>query len=389
MSTRISESYKLDEGIWRRGRNRILGLALLSWTACAAGAAGGGAQFGFSYLTGFLFAVTIALGGLFFVMLQHLTGSVWSVTMRRVMERIMATLPVAAVLFLPVAFGAPGLYVWVREAAELGDKRVYLTQNWFLIRAALYFALWSLWAIRLYRMSLAEDRGKRGGRPGAWSAPGMVMLTVTITMAATDWLMSLEPRWTSTMFGVYVFSGAAVVFVAALILVLLAFRGAGLLRESVTLEHYHDLGKWLFAFTVFWAYIAFCQYLLIWYANIPEETVWFRERLQGGWQPVGLLLVAGHFLAPFFVLISRAAKRNLRVLGAAAAWMLLMHYAELYWLVMPVLHHGGPAFHWLDLAALLAPASTLALMFWWGFRTHALVPVGDWRLERALDFKNV
>ena len=217
----------------------------------------------------------------------------------------------------------------------------------------------------------------------------MIMLTVTVAMASFDWLMSLDPHWYSTMFGVYVYSGAALAFIAALILILLAFRGADVLRYSVNHEHYHDLGKWLFALTVFWAYIAFSQYMLIWYANLPEETAWFRDRLVGSWRGVSMLLVVGHFLVPFFVLISRAAKRKLGLLAAAAAWVLFMQYTDLYWIAMPIFSKRGVTPHWIDLAALAAVGGTFALAFWSRLRAHPLAPVNDIRFEKALEFTNV
>ena len=191
------------------------------------------------------------------------------------------------------------------------------------------------------------------------------------------------------MFGVYIYSGAALAFIAALILILLGFRRAGVLRASVNYEHYHDLGKWLFALTAFWAYIAFSQYMLIWYANLPEETAWFRDRSVGTWRFVSLLLVVGHFLVPFFVLVSRAAKRNLILLGATAAWVIFMQYADLYWIVMPVFSKKGLTPSWIDLAALAAVAGTFALAFWWRLNRHPIAPVGDIRFEKALEFTNV
>ena len=175
---------------------------------------------------------------------------------------------------------------------------------------------------------------------------------VTVTMASVDWLMSLDPHWYSTIFGVYVFSGGALAFVAALTLILLALRRAGVLAAAVTVEHYHDLGKWLFALTVFWAYIAFSQYMLIWYANLPEETIWFKHRLEGNWIWVSGTLLVGRFMLPFMALLSRAAKRNLKVLGFMSVWMLAMHYLDLYWMVMPTLHRHGFHLHWLDAATL-------------------------------------
>ncbi len=387
----VLESYQLDEHLWKKGRSVIAAIAVTGWVACAAGYALSPERFFSSYLVAFAFWTTLAIGALFFVMLQHLTGAAWSVTMRRMAENAMGAMPVAALLFIPVALGIPYLYEWSHPGVVNAQKAEYLNPQFFLIRAAIYFGIWSLWALKLYRNSKRQDAS---GDPAIthssarWSAAGMVVLTITTCLAGFDWLMSLTPHWYSTMFGIYIYSGAGLGFVAALTVILLAFRRADVLRYSVNHEHYHDLGKWMFALTVFWAYIAFCQYLLIWYANIPEETVWYRDRLVGSWRWVAALLLVGHFFAPFLVLISRAAKRRLKVLGAAAAGLLAMHYLDLYWIAMPVFSKNGASPHWLDLATLTATGGTIAFAFWLRLRRSALAPVGDVRFEKALEFEN-
>ena len=390
----LLDSYTIDDRLWRRGRNVLAPIAAGGWAACAVALRLDPTRFHASYLVAYAFFLTLALGALFFVMLQHLTGAAWSVTMRRMAENVMVLIPLGALLFLPIAFGLPSLYEWARPEAVAADpilqgKAAFLNSRFFLLRTAFYFALWSLWAWKLYRNSVRGTGLRACQSSQRWSAPGMIMLTVTVAMASFDWLMSLDPHWYSTMFGVYVYSGAALAFIAALILILLAFRSADVLRYSVNHEHYHDLGKWLFALTVFWAYIAFSQYMLIWYANLPEETAWFRDRLVGSWRGVSMLLVVGHFLVPFFVLISRAAKRKLGLLAAAAAWVLFMQYTDLYWIAMPIFSKSGVTPHWIDLAALAAVGGTFALAFWWRLRAHPLAPVDDIRFEKALEFTNV
>jgi hypothetical protein len=389
--------YTLPERLWSRGRNVLAGVAVAGWAGCALAWRADPVRGSAAYLVAYVFFVTLALGALFFVMMSHLTGSAWSVTMRRIAENVMVTIPAGAVLFLPIAFGLGSLYEWARPEAVASDpvlagKAAFLNPRFFVIRAAVYFAIWSFWAVKLYRGSVSQDREtslRKTRSAERWSAPGMLILTVTVALASFDWLMSLDPHWYSTMFGVYVYSGAGLSFFAVLTILLLALRGAGLLRQSVNQEHYHDLGKWLFGLTVFWAYIAFSQYMLIWYANLPEETVWFRDRLVGSWRPVAAVLVLGHFFAPFLVLISRAAKRRLGVLGAAAAWILLMHYTDLYWIVMPVFSKTGFAPSWFDAAALAAVGGTFGMVFWSRLRRHALAPTGDIRFERSLEFTNV
>jgi len=301
-------------------------------------------------------------------------------------------LPLAALLYVPLALGIPTLYEWARPEFQSSDpelrfKMVFFSPLFFLLRAVVYFLVWSVLSISLYRRSLAQDRD--GGldairKSVSWSAPGLVLLFITVTMAAVDWLMALEPHWYSTIFGIYVFAGGGLAFLAALILISMAFRRGGVLADSITVEHYHDLGKWLFVLVVFWAYIAFCQYMLIWYANMPEETVWFKHRLEGSWTWVSAALLFGNFILPFLLLIARGAKRNLRLLGSVSALILLMHYVDLHWMVMPTVHHQGFHLHWLDLATMTGVASAFGLVFWRLLRRHALVPIGDLRLKRSL-----
>ncbi|MGB9605874.1 MAG: hypothetical protein ACP5U2_05715 [Bryobacteraceae bacterium] len=394
----VLEDYLLEQSVWLRGRNRILLLALGGWVASLIGWIQQPARFAVAYLIAYLFFLTIALGGLFFVMVQHLSGAVWSLSSRRIAENVMGVLPAAALLFLPVALHLHHLYEWTHADVVAADpalqaKQPYLNPAFFLARATVYLLLWAALARLLRGWSVSQDRQSPAAwsarKAIRWSAVGLPLTVITVTVAAFDWVMSLEPHWYSTVFGIYVYSGGAVAFVAVLVLLLLGLRRIGLLAEQVHREHYHDYGKWLFGLLVFWAYIAFSQYMLIWYANLPEETQWFRARTQGGWLPWAVLLAAGHFLLPFFALVSRGAKRNLKWLAAVSAWMLAMHYLDLYWQISPAFQRGGPAWHWLDAATLLAVGSALALAFWRQLRNAPLVPVGDPRLPRSLEFHNV
>lgn len=391
-----SETYFLSPEAWSAVRNSLALVALVSWLALAAGYALDRQQFHFSYLTAFTFFVSVSLGALFFVMMQHLTGSAWSVTVRRLMENMMRAVPLAFLLVLPVFAGIHSLYEWSHESAAkdaiLSAKLGYLNEKWFMLRGLIAIGLWSVFALRLYTISRRQDDSgsiEYTKAAAKWSAPGTVVLFLTASMAAFDWIMSLEPHWFSTMFGVYFLAGGAVGFMAILIAVVLGLRSAGYLTQSVREDHYHDLGKWLFALTTFWAYVTFSQYMLIWYGNLPEETFWFHKRFQGSWAAFGPILVFGHFLVPFFTLLPRANKRNLKLLGFFAGWMMLMHYCDLYWQIMPVLHPKGVALHWMDAAAWLAVGSAYGLVFWQGLKEKPLVPVGDPRLEQCLAFHNV
>jgi hypothetical protein len=395
MTQHDSPAFLIAAPTWARVRNAFVFVALVSWLALAAGYSTDRAQFHYSYLIAFLYVVSIAAGALFFLMLQHLSGAVWSLTVRRLMEALAGAAPALALLFLPVAAGLHYTHDWSRASAAadpvLSQKAGYLNTGWWLIRSAVVILLWSVWGVALHRASRAQDSDGSNApirRALRWSAPGIVMIFVTAAMASFDWLMSLDPHWWSTMFGVYFLSGGAVGFMAALIAICLALRRAGYLVDAINIEHYHDLGKWLFALTVFWGYIAFSQYMLIWYGNLPEETVWYIKRLAGGWSGWRPFLVAAHFAVPFFLMLPRASKRSTAALAWFAAWMLLMHYLDLYWIVMPLLHPSGAAPHWLDFASLLAVSSTYLLVFWWTLRDKPMVPLKDPRLQRALAFHN-
>jgi hypothetical protein len=288
-----------------------------------------------AYLVSYCFYLSISLGALFFVALHHASRAGWSVCVRRVMEIVAANVLLMAVLFLPIllgaAFGGSSLYEWTDLAKVEGDhvlegKHVYLNLPFFLLRAVLYFGIWIALIWSLWRKSLRQDESgdvDLSMRMERVSYPALILFALTITFASFDWLMSLTPHWFSTAYGVYYFSGAVVGSLSAVILLLMALQATGRLTTTVTTEHYHELGKLLFAFIIFWGYIAFSQYMLIWYANIPEETEWYLPRQEGGWIAVSLILLFGHLLLPFFGLMSRHAKRRKAILGSWAVWMLM------------------------------------------------------------------
>jgi hypothetical protein len=351
-----------------------------------------------AYLTAYLFALSIALGGLFFVLLHHATRAGWSTVVRRLAEHLAATLPLFALLFLPIAFGLGELFPWVDP--EPGDellaaKAGYLNTGFVLVRAAICLGAWSLLAWWFRRRSLAQDESRDPAvtrRLQSLAAPGIIVFGITLTVAAFDWIMSLDPYWYSTIFGVYFFAGSTVAVLATLILIALALGGwspEGALGGTVTPEHFHDLGKLLFAFVVFWAYIAFSQFMLIWYGNIPEETLWYAHRIGPGWEGVTIALAVGHFGVPFLFLLSRAVKRRAPTLIAGAVWLLAMHYLDLYWLVMPSFDPHGVHPHALDLLTLVGMVGLLAGTLGLLMRRRALVPLGDPRLPESLSFENV
>ena len=370
--------------------------ALLGTVACAILGPANPKQFFFSWLVSFLFFLSLALGALFFVLIQYAAQGGWGIVLRRIGETTFATLPVMAALFLPVFRPARSLRVGPPGAAEhdalLRWKAPYLNMPFFLIRAALFFGIWSFIAILYYRGSRGQDvTGDPGvsARLRRFAGPAIIVLALTQTFASVDWIMSLTPHWYSTMFGVYFFAGSFVGFIALLSVVAPAMRRAGLLDTVISPEHLHDIGKFLFAFTAFWTYIAFSQFFLMWYANLPEETTWYQARMEGSWMTVSLFLMAGHFVAPFFYLMGRAVKRKGATLASGGAWLLAMHFVDLYWQVMPTLHPEGLSPSLLDVAALVAVGGCFVAAASWLMRRQALVPLRDPRLAESLAFENV
>ncbi len=353
-------------------------------------------QFFHSYLVSFMFWVTLGLGGLFLTLIHFLTHSVWSVVVRRIPETIMKTLPWMALFFVPLIFGLHDLFHWthadaVSHDAILQKKVGYLNTPFFLIRAVIYFVVWYGLARVIHKISLEQDQGNIGNiyhRLRRVAAPGMFLFAFTLTFAAFDWLMSLDAHWYSTIFGVYIFAGAYLTIVAFITLFLMFIQSRGVLKEEISIEHYHDLGKLMFAFTVFWAYIAGSQYFLIWYGNIPEETVWFLHRWEGSWKPMSLFLIFAHFAVPFLVLIFRASKRNKTVLLSMAILIIVMQFMDLYWIVMPTLHHHGVHFSWMDITTWLGIGGVFFYLFWKEFTSHPIVPVKDENLQKSITFIN-
>ena len=391
------DNYQLSEAKWRYGRNALLMVALVSWALLAAGYFADATRFFESYLVAFCFAAFTLLGCMFFVFVQYLTGSAWSVTLRRFMENMMVSIPAGLLLFIPIAAGATHLYSWSNTHLATTDaiihgKAAYLNEKSFLIRTAIFFVLWTIWAYGVWHQSAKQDKTRSIQQTHAasrWSAPGLLVVMYAGSFASFDWVMSLNPHWYSTIFGLYCIAGGAGAFWAITTLIAQGFQAAGELKHSITKEHYHDLGKWMFALAVFWAYMAVSQYLLIWYANLPEETIFYRVRLHGGWTGLSVFLPVARFVIPFALLIGRAAKRNMNVLRLAALWIICVEFLDMYWLIMPNFYPEGPSLHWLDLAAIAGVISVFGLVFWSRFHKHPMVVVGDLRFEQGLHFHQV
>ncbi len=393
-----TNKYRLTE---RNKYGRIdLIAALIGIVICIVGYMSNSEQFNFAYLIAFTFWVSLALGALFFTMLQHLTTATWSITVRRISESITVTLPWLFILFIPVFLGLDDLYLWTHADAAsdplLLPKLGFLNVTFFTIRTTIYFTIWSALAIMLRRTSLAQDRGdseKYAAKMRTISAGGMVIYALTVSAAGFDWLMSLDPHWYSTIFGVYYFAGGFVGSLAMITGIALLLRYKGILKNEITPEHYHDLGKLMFGFIIFWAYIAFSQYLLQWYGNIPEETIWYLHRWDGvdgttEWKSVSLILLFGHFFLPFVILIFRNVKRNFVMMSIMSIWILVIHWIDIYWLVAPTIYHHAPHISWIDIGPTLAIGGIFGWIFWRNLTAEPIVPIGDSRLENSIKFVN-
>jgi hypothetical protein len=346
-------------------------------------------QFFHSYLVAFAFWFTMSIGALFLTLLHHLTSAVWTVVIRRLFETMMVILPWLMLFFIPVLFGMKDLFHWAHPELVAHDhlltlKSPYLNVPLFIVRALIFAGIWTLFSWLLYRNSIKNDET---GDPSfiqkakKISPLGIILFAFTLSFASFDWIMSLDAHWYSTIFGLYIFSGSTLSAYCVLTLLVIHFVKSGELKDYVTMEHFHDLGKLIFTFLVFWSYMAFSQYFLIWYANIPEETIWFSHRWVGSWKTVSVFLVVGHFVVPFFILIIRASKRNLNVLAIMAVWMLFMHYIDLYWLVMPTFHHENAHFSWMDLTTLLGIGGIVVWLIFSKLAKQSLVPINDPNLE--------
>ncbi len=349
-----------------------------------------------AYLVAYVFWVSIMLGALFLTLLHHVSNAVWSTVLRRITESLAMTVPVLAVLFIPLAGGIHNLYHWSHAEAVAADqllqaKSAYLNVPFFIIRSILYFIIWTVLALILYRTSLKQDQNYTSAQTRIFrtvSAPGIILFAITITFAAFDWLMSLDPHWYSTIFGLYIFAGSFLAALAFITLTGLFLRRKNLLRDVITIEHYHDLAKLMFSFTIFWGYMAFSQYFLIWYANIPEETIFFRHRWEGSWKYISLLLVFGQFLIPFLGLMTRAAKRSPTFLACISVWILLMHFFDLYWIVMPNFKVYEFYLSAIDLIIFLAIAGIFVSAFIYIYLKKALIPLNDPKLDASINLIN-
>ena len=375
---------------------RWLVIGVLAGIASAAGAFLSAQQFLRGYLIGYMLVLGFSLGSMALLMLGHLTGGNWWMIGRRVMEAAIGNLPLLTLLFVPIWLGRHGLYIWLDPAYvaahhSVAAKSGYLNDSFWTLRAVIYFAIWNLWAFALRSGSLKQDGDASPAvweKLKVWSAPGLLMFGLTITLASTDWIMSLDPAWYSTIFGMFFMISEMLSVMALMIVILCSLREFAPYDKVLGPDKLHDYGKLMLAFTMVWAYFSFSQWLIIWAGNLPEEITWYLDRIHGGWQIVALALVFLQFSLPFLLLLSRELKRDARTLVPVALLVLVMRYVDLYWLVAPNPFPGTSGaehhltYHWTYFAAPLALVSIWLGTFFWQLSKRPLLVVTEPMLPR-------
>ncbi|MGH1468164.1 MAG: molybdopterin oxidoreductase [Bdellovibrionales bacterium] len=344
-----------------------------------------------AYLMGFFFFTSMSLMSLFFLAIQHLTSARWSVNIRRVFEALTAFIPYAFILMIGMFVGAEHLYKWlnpeiVAHDALLQHKAPYLNQTFFIIRTVIIFIGWFLFSKVIVGNSLKQDLTKDDSlitRTVPYSIGFLVFFALSYSVFSVDFLMSLEPHWFSTIFGVYMFGGSMQAFLSASILLILFLNKKGLFNGMVTNDHLHDLGKFLLGFTMFWAYIAYSQYMLIWYANMPEETMFFMHRSVGEWGMVSLVMMFIKFIIPFLLLLPRWAKRTPKYLGTICVVLIGTQFLDLFWLIYPNFDEHHAKFSILDISVLCGFMGIFLFSMFRFLSKNNLVPVGDPRVTES------
>lgn len=348
----------------------------------------------FDYLWMYMFLVSIGVGSLALVSLEYLVGATWSTPFRRITEFLASIIPVLVILVIPLLFGMHDLFHWDSKEALHADpilqsKSAYLNTNFFLIRVGIVFVIWLVFFFLFIRNSQKQDITKDPAltrQSIKFSAIFSILFILTISLTAIDWMMSLEYHWYSTMFGVYYFAGTVVCAFAASTYCSVMLNENGYLDKRIRNNNYYSFGTLMFGFNIFWAYIAFSQYMLIWYADIPEETFWVIMRMKGSWAYYSIGLVFVHFIIPFLILLPRSVKVNPKLLIIMSVWMLGAHAYDLYWLIMPTYYTQGFYFGWSELGVVMLGVGVVISVFRFRASKSNLIPVGDPKLESGLNF---
>ncbi len=372
---------------WRNGA-AVVGAAGAVLTAVGMVAVSAN-QFYRSYLWSYIFVLGLSLGPMAWLMLQYVTGGAWGAIIRRPAEAAARTLPLVAAMFLPIVIGMNNLYSWmpVHHRALPAHQAQWLTPGFIVARAGVYFAGWLVLGWLFNRWSADEDRGGVAAarrKLGRLAGPGLVFWGLAVSFLSIDWILSVKPEWFSTMFPLLTIVGQALTAMAFLValLVLLSFRKP--MSDVLTPRHLHDLGKFLLALVMVWAYFSFSQFLIIWAGNLPEEIPWYAVRLNHGWEAVALLLVIGHFALPFALLLSRDLKRNFKLLAGIAGFILLMRLVDLYWQISPYFRSGGFGVSWLDFTAPVGLVGIWLAYFLTQLEKRPLIAPNEPELEEVL-----
>lgn len=346
------------------------------------------------YLIALLFWQGLALGALAIFMLHNLVGGAWGFVIRRMLEAAVSTIPLVALLFIPVLFSLDELYIWthhdhVEHDPLLQHKSPYLNVQFFLIRFAIYFAVWIILAGLLRRWSGAMDRGDQPSslrKMQFLSGVGLVIYGLTVTFSSVDWVMSITPHWTSQIFGMIFMVAQALTALAFSTFMAARFVKRRLIAGTHLTDSFNDLGNLLFAFVMLWTYLMMSQFLIIWSANLPEEIPWYILRTQGTWGVMSVALIVFHFALPILLLLLRSVKRDLRVLSLIAGYLALIGFADVTYMVSPALDGHGPPFHWIALAAWVGIGGAWILVFSISLGQRALIPIGDPRLPEGIEW---
>ncbi len=360
-------------------------------------------RFSHSYLVAFAWTMTFGAGALWWVTIQNIVNSHWSTVLRRLAELIASNVWVLALLSLPITLplilGKPIMYIWadpnLMVGEELAHKVSYLNPKFFAIRFVVYFGYWILLSRFFLNRSTAQDTqnsenaAKTVVTMRRVAGPAMILYALTLTFLVVDLIMALDPKWFSTIFGVYYFASCVQAINGTLALSAMWLQGKGRLKNSITVHHFHDLGKMVFAFTIFWAYVAFSQFMLYWYANVPEETLWYKLRFVNSWGTLSWTLLFGHFVIPFFGLLSRHVKRSRKGLTFWIVWQLVMIYLDMYWLIMPTLGTDEVPFKLIDLTTWIAIPALFVAGLALRAKNRDLIAKNDPRLADSLAFENI
>ncbi|HXX43724.1 MAG TPA: hypothetical protein VEJ38_03275 [Candidatus Acidoferrales bacterium] len=351
-----------------------------------------------SYLFAYVYVVAVALGCLAILMLHHLTGGTWGLPIRRILEAGSRTLWLMAALVIPILVGMSRLYPWMQPGVIPDDpvdnfKRAYLQHGFFITRTVIYFAIWVIIAHLLNKWSAEQDRTadlRMKDHMGALSGIGLVIWGLSVSAAAVDWVMSLEPYWSSTIYGMVFMVIMALAGLAFSIFVLRTLSGRPPLKDCVPPKDYNDLGNLVLAFTLLWTYMSFSQFLIIWAGNLKDEIPWYLVRAFGSWRGVAVVLLLFHFFLPFFILLQRRFKRKLSRLALVAGWMLVVTLVDVYWLVVPAFEneHKTAAFRLLDVFAVIGLGGIWLAAFYGQLKKLPLLPLHDPRFEGILEHQH-